>query len=197
MSTPAQIETGPPAAERMALMFAELQPGDTFLGKISKLLPFGALVERDGLVGLLHLSQISPGHIVHPSEVFTLGQPVECVILDLDREKLHITLGLKKRVRSPWDTILTRYPVGTRIQGKVTYVAPYGAFVEIERGVEGLLHISEMSSAERVANASQLYSNGQAVEAMVLSILVEERRLSLGTRQLEAQGDAIPARRVQ
>ena len=119
--------------------------------------------------------------------MFAVGQDVECIILDLDREKHHIKLRLRERLPSPWDTVLTRYPVRTRIQGQVANVAPYGAFVELERGVQGLLHISEISSTSPVANASEVFSKGQTVEAMVLSINVAERKLSLSTRQLNEQ----------
>jgi ribosomal protein S1 len=164
--------------------FRELQPGEPFHGKVKKIVEFGAFVEKDGLVGLLHISKMAAGRVEHPSEVLTEGQAIECIILELDREKSRITLGLKERLVSPWESVRTRYSTGARARGKVAHVAPYGAFVELEPGVQGLLHVSEVSWPRPIQNASELFSKGQVIDVVVLSINEKERKISLGMCQL-------------
>jgi small subunit ribosomal protein S1 len=129
---------------------------------------------------------MSWGRINHPSEILSVGQELEVVILDVDLEKERISLGLKQRQANPWDDIDQKFPVGTRIRGKVVNLMPYGAFVELEEGVEGLVHVSEISWTKRVAKASDVMAVGDEVEAMVLSINKDERKISLGIRQTEA-----------
>lgn len=170
-----------------------IKKGETRRGVVKNITDFGAFVDLNGMDGLLHITDMSWGRINHPSEVVKVGQEIEVMILEVDREKDRISLGLKQSMPNPWDDIERKYPVGTRISGKVVNLVPYGAFVEIEEGVEGMVHVSEISWTKRVAKASDALSLGQVVDAVILNINKDEQKISLGIRQTEAN----PWQRVQ
>ncbi|NQT92836.1 MAG: S1 RNA-binding domain-containing protein, partial [Lentisphaerae bacterium] len=135
--------------------------------------------------GLLHITDMSWGRVRHASEVVRVGEELEIMVLDIDRERERVSLGLKQRSPNPWDNIAEKYPVGSRLRGKVVNLVPYGAFVELEQGVEGLVHVSEMSWTKRIARASDILSVGEIVDVAVLSINKEEQKIALGMRQTE------------
>ena len=167
-------------------LLTDMAVGQVRNGVVKNITDFGAFIDLDGLDGLLHITDMSWGRIAHPSEVVKVGQKVDVMILDVDREKERVSLGLKQTNRNPWDDISLKYPVGSRIKGKVVSVVPYGAFVEIEEGVEGMVHVSELSWTKRIARASDVLKAGQEIEAQVLEIKKDEQKISLGTRQLES-----------
>jgi len=173
-------------AERRAKLLEEMMPGDIRKGAVKNLTDFGAFIDLNGIDGLLHITDMSWGRIGHPSEILKVGQDIEVVVLDINKEKERVSLGLKQKMANPWDSIDTKYPVGARVKGRVVNLVPYGAFVELEPGVEGLVHVTELSWTKRVAKASDVLKAGQDVEAVVLGINREEQKISLGIRQLEA-----------
>ncbi len=156
-------------------------------GTVKNLTDFGAFVDLGGVDGLLHISDISWGRIGHPSDVLNVGQSLDVVVLSVDKQTSKVSLGLKQLLPSPWDHAETKYPVGTRIKGKVVNIVPYGGFVEVEPGIEGLVHISELSWTKRIGHPSEVLQVGQEIEAQVLAVDAKNQRLSLGVRQ--AQGD--------
>jgi len=172
-------------AERRASLLAEMMPGDVRKGTVKNLTDFGAFVDLNGLDGLLHITDMSWGRIAHPSDLLKVGQELDVVVLDVNREKERVSLGLKQKSANPWDSIENKFPVGTKIKGKVVNLVPYGAFVELEPGVEGLVHVTELSWTKRIAKASDVLTEGQEVEAIVLGINRDEQKISLGLRQLE------------
>ncbi|MCX6876659.1 MAG: 30S ribosomal protein S1 [Verrucomicrobia bacterium] len=159
--------------------------GDKVTGAIKNITDFGAFVDLQGMDGLLHITDMSWGRINHPSELLHIGQSVDVVILDVDREKERVSLGLKQMSENPWEDIERKYPIGANVRGRVTKLLPYGAFVEIERGVEGLVHVSELSWVKRITRPSDVLEIGQEIHAVVLGISIEEQKISLGVRQLE------------
>ena len=167
-------------------LFSEMQVGQIRIGVVKNLTDFGAFIDLDGLDGLLHITDMSWGRINHPSELLRVGDKIEVMILEVDREKERVSLGLKQKNRNPWDDIALKYPVGSKVHGKVVSVVPYGAFVQIEDGVEGMVHVSELSWTKRVARASDVLKPGEEIDAMVLEIKRDEQKISLGIRQLEA-----------
>ena len=171
--------------ERRNKLLTELVPGDVIKGTVKNLTDFGAFIDLNGLDGLLHITDMSWGRMNHPSELLRVGQELDVVVLDVNREKERVSLGLKQKSANPWDKIEEKFPVGTKIKGKVVNLVPYGAFVELEPGVEGLVHVTELSWTKRIAKASDVLKQGQEVEAVVLGINREEQKISLGTRQLE------------
>ncbi len=176
-------------AERSELRQQFLQTvkvGDKVTGSVKNITDFGAFVDLQGMDGLLHITDMSWGRINHPSELLHIGQSVEVVILDVDREKERVSLGLKQMSDNPWEDIERKYPIGQRVKGQVTKLLPYGAFIEIERGVEGLVHVSELSWVKRITRPSDVLELGQEIEAVVLGISIEEQKISLGVRQLDA-----------
>ena len=176
-------------AERSELRQTFLQGvkiGDKVIGAIKNLTDFGAFVDLQGMDGLLHITDMSWGRINHPSELLHIGQAVDVVILDVDREKERVSLGLKQMSDNPWEDIERKYPIGQRVKGRVTKLLPYGAFIEIERGVEGLVHVSELSWVKRITRPSDVLDIGQEIEAVVLGISIEEQKISLGVRQLDS-----------
>ena len=176
-------------AERSELRQTFLQSvkiGDKVTGAIKNLTDFGAFVDLQGMDGLLHITDMSWGRINHPSELLHIGQSVDVVILDVDREKERVSLGLKQMSENPWEDIERKFPIGQRVKGRVTKLLPYGAFVEIERGVEGLVHVSELSWVKRITRPSDVLDIGQEIEAVVLGISIEEQKISLGVRQLDS-----------
>ena len=166
---------------------ATLKPGDRVTGEVTRLLDFGAFVEvMPGVEGLIHVSEMSwTKRIQHPSDVLKKGERVEAVVLKLDRSGPRLSLGLKQVLGNPWDTIRDRYPEGKIVEGKVVRLAKFGAFVEVEDGIEGLVHVSEFSSEKRIEHPSEVVKVGQALRAMVLSADPETKRLKLGVKQLE------------
>jgi small subunit ribosomal protein S1 len=155
--------------EQKKKLLLEIQPGQTHRGVVKNITDFGAFVDLNGMDGLLHITDMSWGRINHPSEVVQVGQELEVFVLDVNLEKERISLGLKQKLQNPWEEIELKYPKGTRIRGKVVNLVPYGAFVQLEDGVEGLVHVSEISWTKRVARASDALSVGQEVDAVVLN----------------------------
>jgi len=172
-------------SEKRQALLSDMVPGDVRKGKVKNLTDFGAFIDLDGIDGLLHITDMSWGRIGHPSDMLTVGQELDVVVLDINREKERISLGIKQKMANPWDTIEAKFPVGTKIKGKVVNLVPYGAFVEIEPGVEGLVHVSELSWTKRIAKASDVLKAGEEIEAVVLGINQTEQKISLGVRQLE------------
>lgn len=171
--------------EQKLKLLGEIKVGQLRKGTVKNITDFGAFVDLDGIDGLLHVTDMSWGRINHPTEMVKVGDQIEVMILDIDLDKERISLGLKQTLSNPWQDIDAKYPIGTRIRGKVVSLAPYGAFVEIEEGVEGLVHVSEISWTKRVQRASDVLKVGDEVEAVVLSINMEEKKISLGMRQTE------------
>jgi small subunit ribosomal protein S1 len=169
--------------------------GDKVEGLVKNITDFGAFVDLQGMDGLLHITDMSWGRISHPSEMLHIGQSLEVQILDVDRDKERVSLGLKQMQDNPWADIEAKYPISQQVKGKVTKLLPYGAFIELERGVEGLVHVSELSWVKRITRPSDVLELGQEIEAVVLGISIEEQKISLGVRQLEENPwDAIEAR---
>jgi len=166
-------------------LLAEIEVGDFRDGVVKNITDFGAFIDLHGMDGLLHITDMTWGRINHPSEMLSVGDKVEVVILDFDRDKQRIALGLKQKTPNPWENIESKYPVGSIVKGKIVNIVPYGAFIEIEKGVEGLIHISEMSWTKRISHPSEVLSVGDEVEAMVLNIKKEEAKISLGIKQTE------------
>ncbi len=171
--------------ERRSKLLSELVPGDLIKGTVKNITDFGAFIDLNGLDGLLHITDMSWGRINHPSEMLKVGQDLDVVVLDVNREKERVSLGLKQKETNPWDSIESKFPIGTKVKGKVVNLVPYGAFVELEPGVEGLVHVTELSWTKRIAKASDLLKQGEEIEAVVLGINRDEQKISLGTRQLE------------
>jgi small subunit ribosomal protein S1 len=173
------------SAERTELM-EKLQEGAVIKGVVKNLTDYGAFVDLGGIDGLLHITDMAWKRVKHPSEVVQVGQEIDVRILKFDRERQRVSLGIKQLGNDPWQNIARRYPTGTRLFGKVTNIADYGCFVEIEEGVEGLVHVSEMDWTNKNVNPSKVVHVGQEVEVMVLDIDEERRRISLGIKQCKA-----------
>ncbi len=171
--------------ERRQKLLSEMTPGDIRKGTVKNITDFGAFIDLNGIDGLLHITDMSWGRIAHPSDVLKVGQDIDVVVLDINREKERVSLGLKQKMANPWDQIENKYPVGAKVKGKVVNLVPYGAFVELEPGVEGLVHVTELSWTKRVAKPSDMLKAEQEIEAVVLGINREEQKISLGIRQLE------------
>jgi small subunit ribosomal protein S1 len=182
-------------AEKRSRFLETVQVGNTVKGTVKNLTDFGAFIDLDGMDGLLHITDMTWGRLTHPSELLKIGQEVDVVVLDINKEKERVSLGLKQTQRNPWDKIEERFPVGAKVHGKVTNLVPYGAFVEIEEGVEGLIHVSELSWTKRITRPSDVLTQGQEIEAVVLGVNKEEQKISLGVRQLDPNPwDAIEQR---
>jgi small subunit ribosomal protein S1 len=166
-------------------LLTEIKVGQTRQGVVKNITDFGAFIDLNGMDGLLHITDISWGRVNHPSDVLSIGQELEVMVLDVDLDRERISLGLKQQTDNPWEGIESRYPVNSRIKGKVVNLMPYGAFVEIEEGVEGMVHVSEMSWTKRIARASDMLTVGDEVEAIILSINKDDQKISLGIRQTE------------
>lgn len=167
-------------------LLSEIQVGELRKGIVKNLADFGAFVDLGGLDGLLHITDMSWGRINHPSELLSIGQEVEVKILDVDKEKEKIALGLKQKLESPWTKVEGKYPPGTKTTGQVVNIMPYGAFVKLEDGIEGLVHISEMSWTRRVNQPTEMVSIGDTVEVVVLKVNKEKQEISLSMKQVEA-----------
>ena len=171
--------------EKRSKLLAEMTPGDIRKGTVKNITDFGAFIDLNGIDGLLHITDMSWGRIGHPSEVLKVGQDIDVVVLDINKEKERVSLGLKQKMANPWDKIESKFPVGAKVKGKVVNLVPYGAFVELEPGVEGLVHVTELSWTKRIAKPSDVLKVDQEIEAVVLGINREDQKISLGIRQLE------------
>ncbi len=175
-------------AERIskkAEVLEHIQPGDIREGVVKNITDFGVFLDLDGIDGLLHITDMTWKRIKHPSEMVQLGQKLEVMILSVDKDKGRVALGLKQKGPNPWDQIEQKYPPGTRVKGKIVNLLPYGAFIEIEPGIEGLIHVSEMSWVKNITDPSEVVKKGDEVEAVVLSVQKEEGKISLGIKQTE------------
>ncbi len=175
-------------AERIskkAELLEEIEIGDIREGTVKNITDFGVFLDLDGIDGLLHITDMTWKRIKHPSEMVQLGDKLEVMILNIDKEKGRVALGLKQKDSNPWDQIEEKYPPGTRVKGKIVNLLPYGAFIEIEPGIEGLIHVSEMSWVKNVADPSEIVNKGDEVEAVVLSVQKDEGKVSLGMKQIE------------
>ena len=172
-------------AEKRRELLDTLVVGERRKGKVKNITDFGVFVDLDGIDGLLHITDLSWGRVRHPSDVVQPDQELEVVVLDVDRERGRVSLGLKQAQENPWDAIEVRYPVNSRLRGKVVNLVPYGAFVELEPGIEGLVHVSEFSWTRHVARASDMLKVGDEVDVVVLSIDKENQKIGLGIRQTE------------
>jgi small subunit ribosomal protein S1 len=172
------------SGQRKAIL-ESLEKGQILEGTVKAITDFGVFVDLGGVDGLVHITDLSWGRINHPSEIVKLDQTINVVVLDFDQEKKRISLGYKQLQPHPWENIENKYPVTTKVTGKVVSLADYGAFVEIEKGIEGLIHISEMSWTQHIKHPSQVVSMGQMVDAVILSLDKDAKKLSLGIKQLE------------
>ena len=170
--------------EQRESLFEEIEVGQIVEGVVKNITDFGVFVDLGGVDGLLHITDLSWGRVNHPSEVTEVGETINVKIIDIDKDKLRISLGLKQLTPHPWENVEEKFPVGTKISGKVVSLTNYGAFVELETGVEGLVHISEMSWTRGVHRPDEVVQLGQEVEAQILSIDTEERKIALGFKQL-------------
>jgi small subunit ribosomal protein S1 len=170
---------------KKAEMLDDIQPGDIRIGVVKNITDFGAFLDLDGIDGLLHITDMAWKRVRHPSELVQLGDEVEVMILSVDKDKGRVALGLKQKDHNPWDEIEAKYPIGTKVRGKIVNLVPYGAFIELEPGIEGLIHVSEMSWVKNVTDPSQVVNRGDEVEAIVLSIQKDEGKISLGIKQTE------------
>lgn len=171
--------------EQRSAIIGKLEKGLVLEGTVKAISDFGVFVDLGGVDGLVHITDLSWGRVTHPSEIVKLDQIVKVVVLDFDADKKRISLGMKQLTAHPWDTIGEKYEKGTKVSGKVVSLTDYGAFIEIEKGIEGLIHISEMSWTQHVKHPSQIVSMGQIVDAVVLNIDKDVKKLALGMKQLE------------
>ena len=167
------------------MLFRSLEKDQVRKGVVKNITDFGAFIDLGGVDGLLHITDMSWGRISHPSELVQIGQELEVKVLDIDWTRERISLGLKQLQSYPWKDVAEKYPVGTRVSGKVVSITNYGAFIELEPGIEGLVHISEMSWTRNVRHPSKLVSIGETIEAVVLKVDPNEEKISLGMKQTE------------
>jgi len=172
-------------AAAKARLLAEIEPGQIRRGTVKNIADFGAFVDLGGIDGLLHVTDMSWDRPEHPSQLLKVDQEVEVMVLSVDREKEKIALGLKQKTENPWETVPQRYPVGARVRGEVVNLVNYGAFVKLEPGIEGLVHISEMSWTRRINHPSEILSVGDQVEVVVLEVDKAKHEISLGMKQIE------------
>ncbi|AHF91760.1 30S ribosomal protein S1 [Opitutaceae bacterium TAV5] len=172
-------------SEKRRNLLESIEPGQVRKGVVKNITDFGAFIDLDGMDGLLHITDMSWGRIAHPSEMLKQGEEIQVMIIEVNREKERVSLGLKQTTKNPWDEIEQKFPVGAKIHGKVVNLVPYGAFIEIEPGVEGLVHITEMSWTKRINKPSEVLRVGQELDAVVLGIQKDDQKISLGLRQLE------------
>ncbi|MBU1062118.1 MAG: 30S ribosomal protein S1 [Candidatus Omnitrophica bacterium] len=167
-------------------LITELEIGQLRKGTVKNITDFGAFVDLGGIDGLLHITDMSWGRISHPSEMLAIGDTIEVKVLSFDKDSMKVSLGLKQNTESPWEGVENKYPIGTKVKGKVVNIMPYGAFVELEKGIEGLVHVSELSWTTRINNPQDVLAIGDVVEAIVLSVDKGSQKLSLGVKQIEA-----------
>jgi small subunit ribosomal protein S1 len=176
-------------------ILTEIEVGQLRKGVVKNIADFGVFVDLGGLDGLLHISDLSWGRISHPSEVVELDQEIECIVVGVDKEHEKISLGLKQKTSSPWDDVEHRYPIGAKVKGKVVNVMNYGVFIRLEDGIEGLVHISEMSWTRRLAHPGELVNLGDEIEVVVLSVNKEKQEISLGLKQTQTNPWAIASQK--
>lgn len=162
-----------------------IKEGDVRIGVVKNITDFGVFLDLDGIDGLLHITDMTWKRIKHPSEMVQIGDKLEVIILNVDKDKGRVALGLKQKDSNPWDDIEKKYPPGTRVKGRIVNLLPYGAFIEIEPGIEGLIHVSEMSWVKTINDPSEVVNKGDEVEAIVLSVQKEDGKISLGIKQTE------------
>ena len=172
-------------SERRQQFLGTMSAGDKVEGTVKNITDFGAFLDLDGIDGLLHITDMSWARLTHPSEAVKPGDRLTVVVLEINKDKERISLGLKQLQSNPWDRIEERFPIGQKVKGKITNLMPYGAFVQIEEGIEGLIHVSELSWTKRISRPSDVLTLGQEVEAVVLGVNKEDQKISLGVRQLE------------
>lgn len=172
-------------AEKRTEIMKDIEVNQVRKGTVKNITDFGAFVDLGGLDGLLHITDMSWGRISHPSEMLEVGQEIDVMILGIDEEKERVSLGLKQKSENPWENVEERFPIGSKVKGRVVNIMPYGAFIEISDGVEGLIHVSEMSWTKRITKAGDVLSVGEEVEAVVLDIKKEHKKISLGLRQID------------
>ena len=172
-------------SERRQQFLGTVSPGDKVEGTVKNITDFGAFLDLDGIDGLLHITDMSWARLTHPSEAVKPGDRLTVVVLEINTDKERISLGLKQLQSNPWDRIEERFPIGKKVGGKITNLMPYGAFVQIEEGIEGLIHVSELSWTKRIVRPSDVLTLGQDIEAVVLGVNKEDQKISLGVRQLE------------
>lgn len=171
--------------EQREHLFDQINVGDIMEGQVKNVTDFGVFIDLGGVDGLLHITDISWGRVNHPSEVVTLDEKLTVKVIDFDEEKKRISLGLKQLTTHPWENVNEKYPIGSVVKGMIVSMTNYGAFIEIEPGVEGLIHVSEISWTKHIKNPSEHYKMGDNVEAQVLTIDTEDRKISLGVKQLQ------------
>jgi small subunit ribosomal protein S1 len=171
--------------EQRRALLTDLNVGEIRKGVVKNITDFGAFVDLNGIDGLLHITDMSWGRLNHPSEMVTVGQELEVVVLEVDREKERISLGLKQRTPNPWDAMQEKYPIGSRIRGKVKNLTNYGAFVELDERVDGMIHVSDMSWTRKVNHPSEVLNKGDEVECIILEVDTANQRISLGLKQAQ------------
>ncbi len=171
--------------EKREELLADIEIGQIMDGRVKNITDFGVFIDLGGIDGLLHITDLSWGRVNHPSEVVKLDETLTVKIIDYDQEKQRVSLGLKQLMPHPWENVEENYPIGSNVNGKIVSLTNYGAFVELEAGVEGLIHVSEMSWTRHIKNASEIYSIGDEIKAGVLAIDTDDRKISLGVKQLE------------
>jgi len=171
-------------AEKRAKIMQDIEINQVRKGTVKNITDFGAFVDLGGLDGLLHITDMSWGRISHPSELLEVGQEIDVMILGIDTDKERVSLGLKQKTDNPWENVTERFPIGSKVKGRIVNIMPYGAFMEIADGVEGLIHVSEMSWTKRITKASDVLSVGEEVEAVILDIKQDHKKISLGLRQI-------------
>ena len=171
--------------EKREELLADIEIGQIMDGRVKNITDFGVFIDLGGIDGLLHITDLSWGRVNHPSEVVKLDETLSVKIIDYDQEKQRVSLGLKQLMPHPWENVEENYPIGSNVNGKIVSLTNYGAFVELEAGVEGLIHVSEMSWTRHIKNASEIYSIGDEIKAGVLAIDTDDRKISLGVKQLE------------
>ena len=170
--------------EQREALFKELEVGSILEGRVKNITDFGVFVDLGGIDGLLHITDLSWGRVNHPSEVIEMNDAITVKVIEYDEERKRVSLGLKQLAPHPWDEVEIKYPIGNVVKGKVVSLTNYGCFIELEPGVEGLIHVSEISWTKHIKNPSEVYSMGDGVDAKVLSIDTDERKISLGVKQL-------------
>ena len=166
-------------------ILSKIKPGETRRGMVKNITDYGAFIDLDGLDGLLHITDMSWGRVSHPSEMVKTGEEITVCIIDIDQNRERVSLGLKQLSSNPWDEIERKFPINAKVRGKVVNLVPYGAFIELEEGVEGLVHVTEMSWTKRITKPSEVLSVGDEVDAVVLGIQKDDQKISLGLRQLD------------
>src|SRR3989440_643652 len=172
-------------SEKRQKFMDSVNVGDRVTGTVKNLTDFGAFIDLDGMDGLLHITDMTWGRLGHPSELLKVGQELDVQVLDINKEKERVSLGLKQTQKNPWDKIEERYPIGTKVKGKIRNLTAYGAFIELEEGIDGMIHVSDMSWTRKINHPSEVMKKGDDLEAVVIDIDKQNQRISLGIKQLE------------